>query len=288
MTTNGWNDQAPIARMRIGLADTNGRLRALLGTPLAVMGSVVAVDAADAPPTRDCDVLVCAAEDAASFVTTSHGPPMVLVVPFGDIDRWSDAIGIEGVALVPDDDPEGVLQAVARTRRRRGGEVHDPGGDDAPRRLRELAIEVGRIAEALGALGPGAAVADRRPAYREGPAEGTAVAARDIRAMIRARRLRDQFFPPDIFADPAWDILLDLMAARLEERDVAVSSLCIAAAVPPTTALRWIGMMTESGMLVRAADPADRRRVFIRLSEDSARRLDACLRALLAAGAPVA
>jgi hypothetical protein len=44
--------------------------------------------------------------------------------------------------------------------------------------------------------------------------------------------MREQFFGPDLFADPAWDILLDLYAARLEQQRVAVSSLCIAAAVP--------------------------------------------------------
>jgi hypothetical protein len=53
-------------------------------------------------------------------------------------------------------------------------------------------------------------------------------------------RLRSQHFVPALFADPAWDILLDLAAARIDGRMVAVSSLCIAAAVPATTALRWI------------------------------------------------
>jgi len=36
-------------------------------------------------------------------------------------------------------------------------------------------------------------------------------------------------------ADPAWDMLLDLTAARAESRAVSVSSLCIAAGVPTTT-----------------------------------------------------
>lgn len=32
-----------------------------------------------------------------------------------------------------------------------------------------------------------------------------------VRAVLRARRLRDEHFPSDLFADPAWDILLDLL-----------------------------------------------------------------------------
>ena len=166
--------------------------------------------------------------------------------------------------------------------------ARESAGDDPVQRLRELGTEVARIAQALGALGPGAGVADRRPRYRGEAADGDPLSAPVIRQMIRARRTRDQYFAAELFADPAWDILLDLMAARLERRDVAVSSLCIAAAVPPTTALRWISAMTEQGLLVRVADADDRRRVFIRLSADAAERMEACLSALLRNAALVA
>jgi DNA-binding MarR family transcriptional regulator len=64
------------------------------------------------------------------------------------------------------------------------------------------------------------------------------------------------------------------MAARLEGRTVAVSSLCIAAAVPPTTALRWIRTMTERGLFVRHSDPRDGRRVFIDLSDEAAQAME--------------
>lgn len=87
-----------------------------------------------------------------------------------------------------------------------------------------------------------------------------------IRELIQARRLRDAFFQPGLFGEPAWDILLDLMLAKLERTNVSVSSLCIAAAVPPTTALRCITGMTEGGLLERSADPNDARRIFISLS----------------------
>jgi hypothetical protein len=92
----------------------------------------------------------------------------------------------------------------------------------------------------------------------------------DIRDMIKLRRTREKYLNAELFADPAWDILLDLMAAKLENKQVSVSSLCIAASVPATTALRWITGMTESGLLVRHMDPKDARRVFIALSDDTA------------------
>jgi DNA-binding MarR family transcriptional regulator len=100
------------------------------------------------------------------------------------------------------------------------------------------------------------------------------IEAKMLRDIIKTRRRRERFFAAELFADPAWDILLDLKAAAQEGQKVSVSSLCIAAAVPPTTALRWITAMTESGMLVRQQDPDDARRVFIDLSDDTNAKLD--------------
>lgn len=108
-------------------------------------------------------------------------------------------------------------------------------------------------------------LSDRRMTFQARAAEGS-LTANQVRALLRARRLRDQLLPGDLFADPAWDILLDLTAARLERQRVSVSSLCIASAVPPTTALRWIRQLTDRGLLERQDDDMDGRRVFISLT----------------------
>ncbi|MEZ5749805.1 MAG: winged helix DNA-binding protein [Caenibius sp.] len=91
-----------------------------------------------------------------------------------------------------------------------------------------------------------------------------------VRKIIRQRQLRARFFDGDLFADPAWDMLLDLTAARVEHARVSVTSLCIASGVPPTTALRWISQMTEAGLLERVEDETDRRRAFIALTDRAA------------------
>ena len=88
-----------------------------------------------------------------------------------------------------------------------------------------------------------------------------------VRRIIRQRQLRARFFDGELFADPAWDMLLDLTAARAEHSRVSVTSLCIASGVPPTTALRWIGQMSEAGLFQRVEDEADRRRAFIALTD---------------------
>jgi hypothetical protein len=160
--------------------------------------------------------------------------------------------------------------------------ARDPGRDAD--RLRRVTEEIARIADALlsiareGGIGGGddaaAQVRDARPGFGAPPPAGVdaaaidggvTVSASDVRGAIRARRLRAQYFDAELFADPAWDMLLDLFAATLEGARVSVSSLCIAAAVPGTTALRWIGTMMDAELLVREADPRDRRRAYVAL-----------------------
>ncbi len=91
-----------------------------------------------------------------------------------------------------------------------------------------------------------------------------------IRRIIRQRQLRARFFDGDLFADPAWDMLLDLTAARGEFNRVSVTSLCIASGVPPTTALRWISQMIDAGLFERVEDETDRRRALIALTDKAA------------------
>lgn len=142
--------------------------------------------------------------------------------------------------------------------------VRESSQDRSEARLRQLSDEVNRIAMALARLSETPVSEDTmRPVQ---PGDGPPVSAEVIRSIIRARRLRDQFLPGNLFADPAWDILLDLLQAEIIQHRVPVSSLCIASAVPATTALRWIRIMTERNMLLRREDPHDARRVFIELA----------------------
>ena len=169
------------------------------------------------------------------------------------------------------------VAAVALASARPKHRLHDVGKDQGSSKLLELSEEVGRIANILANLSTPQPKAG--PVPGAGEAEETGIEPGFIRSIIRARRLRDQYLGHDLFADPAWDILLDLFAARLEQSTVAVSSLCIAAAVPPTTALRWIKMLTDLGLLVRVADPHDGRRVYIELAPQTAAGLAAYIKA---------
>ncbi len=129
---------------------------------------------------------------------------------------------------------------------------------DASQHLSGLSAEAQRLADALSRL-----------ARENDGAAQTPVSAPLVRRLIRLRRDRDRHFPAELFADPAWDMLLDLAAARMEGADVAVSSLCLAAAVPTTTALRWVRSLNHAGIFVRRTDPLDARRAFIGLSDEA-------------------
>ena len=146
--------------------------------------------------------------------------------------------------------------------------LHDIAADKNAARLRQLSDEVSRIAATLARLSTGPAPMPK-PLETTPDGELPAVSADTVRSVIRARRLRSRFFPEELFADPAWDMLLDLLQAEVSHLRVPVSSLCIAAAVPATTALRWLKAMVSQGIFIRRADPHDGRRVFVELAPDA-------------------
>ncbi len=150
--------------------------------------------------------------------------------------------------------------------------INDVVGDNNAERLRQLSEEVGRIASTLARLsaGPGS-----RPPTIEAAANGELppLSADIVRSVIRARRLRARYFPEELFADPAWDMMLDLLQAEVAQLRVPVSSLCIAAAVPATTALRWLKTLVSQGIFMRHADPRDGRRVFVELAPQTSQAL---------------
>lgn len=148
------------------------------------------------------------------------------------------------------------------------GERHkaaDVASDRSAERLRQLSDEVSRIATTLARLSTGPS-GPAPAAVVQQASSGPEVSLDLVRKTIRARRLRGRYFREDLFADPAWDMLLDLLHAELSHLRVPVSSLCIAASVPATTALRWLKTMVKEGLFVRRSDPHDGRRVFVQLA----------------------
>ncbi len=96
--------------------------------------------------------------------------------------------------------------------------------------------------------------------------------------ILRGRRLRERYFDPELFRDPAWDILLNLFVSEAEGQRATMTSVAAASAVPDATAYRWILTLERTGLLERENHPSDGRVVHVRLSQDASDRLSKMLR----------
>ena len=201
--------------------------------------------------------------------------PAVVSAPFELIDQLEARIHEPGIELLIDpslaDRATALARMVSWTTAKNAGVNDDVSRDSSDARLRQLSDEISRIAATLARLstGPG-----QIPVEKPEPAgDAPPVSLESVRQVIRARRMRARYFDEELFADPAWDMMLDLLQAEIAQHRVPVSSLCIAAAVPATTALRWIKSMTDAGLFKRRADPHDGRRVFVELAPQASEAL---------------
>ena len=176
------------------------------------------------------------------------------------------------ILIDPDEADRASALAIAAAGRALPLVLSDIASDNNAERLRQLSEEVSRIASTLARLstGPGAPVRTLEPLAA---GDVPPLSADVVRSVIRARRLRSRYFRNELFADPAWDMLLDLLQAEIAQLRVPVSSLCIAASVPATTALRWLKTMVSQGIFIRRADPHDGRRVFVELAPEASQAL---------------
>ncbi len=77
---------------------------------------------------------------------------------------------------------------------------------------------------------------------------------------------RAELLGPALFADPAWHMLLDLLISEGERRRLSVSALCLGSRRASATAIRYIGLLADEGLVERNPDPKDARRCFVDLS----------------------
>ncbi len=106
---------------------------------------------------------------------------------------------------------------------------------------------------------------------KEGPRELpqqdlTTIAEKMYQMRRRREALMNERFGGDIFSDPAWDIILDLYIHNSRNQDVSVTSVCAASMVPITTALRYVTVLSERGLIERSKNPKDGRSYLLRLS----------------------
>ena len=139
------------------------------------------------------------------------------------------------------------------------------GGDDSAR----LALETERIILEIESRLHRLIESSRREA---GSGAQSSVLAAAAEACAARRRLY-ALFGRRLFSDPSWDILLELFVSTLEGRKVTVSTACMAACAPTTTALRHIAYLVQEGLVIRRPHPADARSTYLELTGQAVAKL---------------
>lgn len=137
-------------------------------------------------------------------------------------------------------------------------------------RLKSIASELVGISKSIGTQDLGfdpaqlilVADEDARPVTALSDARMAEYAER----LYKERRRRSRYLPGHLFAEPAWDILLDLFVNGVRDRAISITSACIAGGIPATTGLRWLGVLEKEGLLVRGISEEDARVTWVQLS----------------------
>jgi DNA-binding MarR family transcriptional regulator len=93
------------------------------------------------------------------------------------------------------------------------------------------------------------------------------------RRLLENRRKRIAIFGVQMFAEPAWDMLLLLYLSGRGRRQTQ-SSLCELSGASRSTAMRWIEFLAGRGLVRREDHPTDKRQNFVSLTEKGRHLLD--------------
>lgn len=108
---------------------------------------------------------------------------------------------------------------------------------------------------------------EKVPPPQAGSADADVTLEARAQRVLNERRRRGKFLPPELFHEPAWDMMLALFIAHGERRTVNVGTLVTYSDAPVTTSQRWIEHLHRLGQINRVGDPVDRRRIEISLTD---------------------
>jgi len=80
-----------------------------------------------------------------------------------------------------------------------------------------------------------------------------------------------------LFTDSCWNMCLDIFLCGLKDQQVTVSAIAHSSGIPMTTAMRYINVMVEQGLLQKSSNPADHRMVFVAVSENCRTKIERLL-----------
>lgn len=103
--------------------------------------------------------------------------------------------------------------------------------------------------------------------------------AQTARRRFKSRQKRREILGRKFWNETCWDILLDLYLAHVDGIRVSVTDLATMSAIPIATAVRWVSVLAEDALIVRAPDPLDARRVWVSLGRRGVEKVELCLAA---------
>jgi DNA-binding MarR family transcriptional regulator len=95
-----------------------------------------------------------------------------------------------------------------------------------------------------------------------------------VLSILIARRARESALGVNLFSEPAWDLLLELYAARLGARKMSLADLARAIGAPQSTAARWVAVLGDRGLIISESDPRERSGPSVSLTELGASRIE--------------
>lgn len=97
--------------------------------------------------------------------------------------------------------------------------------------------------------------------------------------LVRFRRHRERMLPDGVAGEPAWDLLLILLADKDSVR-YSISGLCRSACISFTTALRWTRVLQQRGLVELTPDAHHANRINVAISDHGEVLARACLESI--------
>lgn len=84
-------------------------------------------------------------------------------------------------------------------------------------------------------------------------------------------------FGSGLFNDSCWDMCLDIYICDLKGEKVTISSVAHSSSIPLTTAMRYINLMAEEGLLHKSPNPDDNRMIFVKTTDIGKHKITAVI-----------
>ena len=98
-------------------------------------------------------------------------------------------------------------------------------------------------------------------------------------SLLELRRMRERHFGTELFGEPAWDVMLQLMIARIDDKELRLSELAGNPASPAVVTRHYVEELIEAKLVDRFDNAEDERDFYLTLSSEAARRMAELYRA---------